>query len=150
MVVCLISLIGHIAAETANGCCLSSYIFFLILLGILQGVFVAEIFLNKDWKKIIPDDSTGVLNDIEDFVENNLSFCKWVGLAILITEVLALMSALCTRAAHPTSDLESYDSDDEYLLPQTRLHSPLLIPRRAADCTVAANAGTVEGWPINR
>ncbi|KAI5057119.1 hypothetical protein GOP47_0027134 [Adiantum capillus-veneris] len=141
---------GHIAAETSNGCCLSSYTFFLILLIILEGAFVAELFLNEKWEEIIPDDPSGLFDYIKEFVETNLEFCKWAGLALVIIEVFALLLAFCTRAAMPSSGLAYYDSDDEYILPQTRLRQPLLIPRQTADCTLTANTGTVEGWPINR
>ncbi|MCO5604796.1 hypothetical protein L7F22_058968 [Adiantum nelumboides] len=147
---CFISLIGHVATETSNGCCLSSYIFFLVLFFILEGAFAAEVCLNKNWEEIIPDDPSGLFDYIKEFVEYNLDFCKWVGLAIVIIEVFALLLAFCTRATMPSSRFAYYDSDDEYILPQTRLRQPLLIPRPAAECTLTANTGTVEGWPINR
>ncbi|MCO5582012.1 hypothetical protein L7F22_035902 [Adiantum nelumboides] len=126
---CFISLIGHVATETSNGCCLSSYIFFLVLLFILEGAFAAEVCLNKNWEEIIPDDPSGLFDYMKEFVEYNLNFCKWVGLALVIIEVFALLLAFCTRAAMPSSRFAYYDSDE---------------------CTLTPNTGTVEGWPINR
>ncbi|KAH7435791.1 hypothetical protein KP509_06G079900 [Ceratopteris richardii] len=148
LIICLISFIGHIAAETSIGCCLSSYMFFLVILLLLQGAFVAEVLLNENWEEIIPDDPSGLFDSIKEFVEANADFCKWTGIAVVIIEVVGLLLAFCIKAASPRS--LSYDSDDEYILPRTRLQQPLLVPRPTTDCSIPAATGTVEGWPVSR
>ncbi|KAI0488232.1 hypothetical protein KFK09_028059 [Dendrobium nobile] len=50
---CIISCAGHISAETANGCCLSSYIVFVLLLVMLEAAIAADVLLNKVWEKAL-------------------------------------------------------------------------------------------------
>ncbi|PQQ04492.1 tetraspanin-19 [Prunus yedoensis var. nudiflora] len=48
---CVITCSGHIAADTANGCCLYSYMVFVFLLLMLEAGVAADIFLNHDWEE---------------------------------------------------------------------------------------------------
>lgn len=102
----------------------------------------------------LPDDPTGQLDKVEDFVGKNLTICKWVALGVLIIEVsgscryilhmfvvrtvlfqwwhpwngpqaLGLFFAMTLRAISADARRPGYDSDDE--LAPTR--QPLLNTR---------------------
>lgn len=148
VIICIITLFGHFAAEVANGCCLSCYAFLVVLLILLQGAFVTDVFLNKNWDEDIPNDPTGLFEYIKQFVGKNLDVCKWAGLAIVVTEAFAALLALCVRAMQPSSCGGSYDSDDEYAeyaLHRSVVRQPLLSQRRG-NATIPIR-GTVEGFP---
>ncbi|XP_037467680.1 uncharacterized protein LOC119339884 [Triticum dicoccoides] len=48
---CLLTCLGHIAAETANSPCLSCHVIFVFLLVILEAAIVADVFLNSYWEE---------------------------------------------------------------------------------------------------
>ncbi|KAH7533309.1 hypothetical protein FEM48_Zijuj04G0117100 [Ziziphus jujuba var. spinosa] len=48
---CVITCLGHIAAETANGCCLFLYMFIVFLLLMLEAAVTVDVFLNHDWEE---------------------------------------------------------------------------------------------------
>ncbi|XP_057865827.1 tetraspanin-20 [Cryptomeria japonica] len=126
IIVCVVSCSGHIAAETTNWCCLCCYTVLVFLLILLEAAFVGDIFFNPQWDKDIPDDPTGEFENIKEFIESNIDSCKWVGLGIVIVQVLSLLFAVILRImVSPTTN--DYDSDDDYYLPRTSNRQPLLI-----------------------
>lgn len=144
--ICLITFAGHIAAETSNGCCLSCYTIFVVLLILLQAAFVADVFFNENWEEGIPADPTGLFKSFKEFVEKNIDVLKWVGLGIVITEALAVLLAMCVRVVTPNSRGLAYDSDDESTLPRMSVREPLLVTRQVNSATMP-NVGIVQGWP---
>eukprot|EP00850_Spirogloea_muscicola_P018103 SM000162S02381 [mRNA] locus=s162:259311:261268:+ [translate_table: standard] len=105
----------------------TQYTFGLGVLLLLQGTIAAALYLDRSWERDLPDDPTGELARTKEFVLKNLEICKWVGLAIISLEVLALLLAMTLRAMQDgRSQFE--DEDDEYLRPAGR--QPLL-PRQA-------------------
>ncbi|CAM6115387.1 unnamed protein product [Calypogeia fissa] len=118
IVACVVTCVGHIAAETASTCCLCFYTVLLIILVIVQGAITAVIFFDNTWKDDIPNDPTGQLEKIYAFIDENYDICKWVGLAVLIIQALALLFSLILRAVADTRR-SGYDSDDDYL-PRTQ------------------------------
>ncbi|KAJ7534776.1 hypothetical protein O6H91_12G003400 [Diphasiastrum complanatum] len=125
VIVLLITCTGHIAAETSSGCCLSCYSVFLSLLILAQAAFAATIFFDHQWEEAIPDDPTGDLYRIRDFVKSHLSICKWVALAVVVVEALSLFLALILRPM-VSGPQRSYDSDDDYLPSRSAVRQPLL------------------------
>nr|GFB13032.1 tetraspanin-18-like isoform X1 [Tanacetum cinerariifolium] len=83
VILCCISCIGHIAAEAIHGCCLCFYTILKIVLILLELSLVAFIALDHRWAKDLPDDPTGQLDSIREFIEDNLDICKWVGIVII-------------------------------------------------------------------
>ncbi|XP_059660956.1 tetraspanin-19 isoform X2 [Cornus florida] len=110
---CVITLSGHVAAETANGCCLYCYMVFVFLLFMLEAAVTADVFLNDNWEEDFPEDSTGNLEDFKDFVKANFEMCKWIGLSIVSVQGLCMLLAMILKALGPHSE-RSYDSDDDY------------------------------------
>ncbi|CAA3011514.1 tetraspanin-19 [Olea europaea subsp. europaea] len=49
---CVITCSGHIAAETANGCCLYIYMVFIFMLLVLEAAVTADVFLNSNWEEV--------------------------------------------------------------------------------------------------
>eukprot|EP00850_Spirogloea_muscicola_P021175 SM000239S08080 [mRNA] locus=s239:60211:62181:- [translate_table: standard] len=149
-----VTFIGAVAGESGHACCLSctghakdeclrvapapdlavhllfhpQYTFGLGVLLLLQGTTAAALYLDRSWERDLPDDPTGELERTKAFVLKNLEICKWVGLAIISLEVLALLLAMTLRAMQD-GRRHFEDEDDEYLRPAGR--QPLL-PRQAA------------------
>ncbi|CAL9087173.1 unnamed protein product [Musa textilis] len=111
---CLIAFSGHIAAETANGHCLSCYMVLVFLLVILEAAITADVILNRDWEEDFPEDKTGRFNGLQNFIRSNFELCKWIGLVIVVAQAMSLFVAMILRALGPYYG-NCYDSDDEYL-----------------------------------
>ncbi|GLT29722.1 hypothetical protein SLA2020_045680 [Shorea laevis] len=111
VVLCVITCSGHIAAETANGCCLCVYMVFIFFLLLLEAGVTADVFLNRDWEEDFPNDPSGSFNEFKDFIRSNFEFCKWIGLSVVSVQGLGLLLALLLRAIGPH---QYYDSDDDY------------------------------------
>ncbi|OMP06387.1 Tetraspanin/Peripherin [Corchorus olitorius] len=86
IVLCCISFIGCIAAESINGCCLCFD---------------------------LPFDATGELDSLRSFIEDNIDICKWVGISVVIVQALALLVAIILRAM-VSSGRRHVDNEDDY------------------------------------
>lgn len=117
---CVITCSGHIAAETANGCCLYCYLVFVILLLMLEGAVTMDVFLNRNWEEDFPKDPSGNFNEFKDFIKENFEICKWVGLSIVAVQGLSMFLALILKGLGPHQE-RHYDSDDEYTLEEVPL-----------------------------
>ncbi|KAH7421581.1 hypothetical protein KP509_13G064500 [Ceratopteris richardii] len=146
VVITLITCSGYIAAATQNGCCLSCYSFFVALVMIIELAFAAFIFFDNSWQEVIPEDSTGELDSIESFVEDNIGILKWVALGIIVVEALALLFAVILRAIN-ASARKDYDSDDEYLAPAASRSSRQPLLNRQTTAGTAGNASGSESRP---
>ncbi|KVH95938.1 Tetraspanin, partial [Cynara cardunculus var. scolymus] len=111
-ILCAITCWGHIAAETANGCCLYFYLVFVLLILILEGAVTMDVFLNPKWEEDFPQDPSGNFHKLKDFMKENVDMCKWVGLSILSVQGLSMVLALILIALGPHRI--SYNNDDEY------------------------------------
>lgn len=118
---CIITCSGHIAAETANGHCLSCYMVFVFLLVMLEAAITTDVFMNRNWEEDFPEDPTGKFNEFKNFVRSNFDICKWIGLGIVAAQGMSIVLAMVLRGLGPDHG-SYYDSDDDYV--PTRL--PLL------------------------
>jgi len=131
---CFITCSGHVAAETANGHCLSCYMLFVGLLLITEAGVTADVFFNKNWEEDFPDDPTGQFDQVKNFLRENFDICKWVGLTVLILQVLSVLLAMILRAVGPFNGNDD-DSDDDYVPSRLDLRQPFLkssIPQTTA------------------
>jgi hypothetical protein len=119
-VLSVITCLGHVAAESARGCCLYIYMFFIFILLMLEVGVTADVFLNRDWEKDFPEDPSGSFSQFKDFIRTNFEICKWVGLSVVSVQALSLLLAMVLNALGPH---QNYDSDDEYIDPE---RAPLL------------------------
>eukprot|EP00245_Coleochaete_scutata_P003594 TRINITY_DN15290_c0_g1_i1.p1 TRINITY_DN15290_c0_g1~~TRINITY_DN15290_c0_g1_i1.p1 ORF type:complete len:289 (-),score=44.58 TRINITY_DN15290_c0_g1_i1:739-1605(-) len=138
----LVTCVGLLAAETHVACCLSCYTFGLGLLILTQGIVSVGIFLDDSWEKDIPADPTGELEKTKHFVLQNLNICKWVGLGVLIVEVVGLLLALTLRAMQDGSR-SGYESDDDYAV-------TIPPPRRQPLLTQAQSSSSLPERPTMR
>ncbi|KAL1567694.1 hypothetical protein AAHA92_03147 [Salvia divinorum] len=111
---CVITCSGHIAAETANGCCLYIYMAFVFTIFLLEAAVTTDVFLNHDWQEDFPADATGNLDRLKDFIKDNFDICKWIGLSMVAVQGLSMLLAMVLKALGPHSE-KYYESDDEYL-----------------------------------
>ncbi|CAL9205124.1 unnamed protein product [Musa hybrid cultivar] len=111
---CLITCSGHIAAETANGQCLSCYMAFVFLLVMMEAALIADIFLNREWEEDFPEDPTGKFDELKNFVRSNFEMCKWIGLLVVAAQAFSIFTAMVLRALGPDSSID-YDSDDDFV-----------------------------------
>ncbi|KAA8525037.1 hypothetical protein F0562_011469 [Nyssa sinensis] len=113
VMLCVITCSGHIAAETANGCCLYSYVLFVLLLLMLEAAVTLDVFLNHNWEEDFPEDPTGNFKDFKDFIRSNFEMCKWIGLSVVSVQGLCMFLAMILKAMGPHPE-RCYDSDDDY------------------------------------
>ncbi|XP_044503198.1 tetraspanin-19-like isoform X2 [Mangifera indica] len=108
---CVVTCLGHIAAETVNGCCLYLYMFFVILFLMLEAVVTADVFLNPDWEEDFPEDLSRSFTQFVDFIRLNFQFCVWIGLSFVSVQGLSFLLAMVLKVLGPD---RYYDRDDEY------------------------------------
>ncbi|XP_021768128.1 tobamovirus multiplication protein 2A-like [Chenopodium quinoa] len=119
----VISCFGCIGASTKNGCCLSTYAVFIILLILLELGCAAFIFFDKDWDHKIPADKTGTFDMINDFLEDHWSIAKWVILGVVVLEAALFLLTVIVRSINRPAD---YDSDEEFINPRQTVKQPLI------------------------
>ncbi|XP_022720476.1 tetraspanin-19-like isoform X2 [Durio zibethinus] len=111
---CLLTCLGHIAADSANGFCLFWYMVIISVLLLVETGIAADILLNSDWEKDLPEDPTGRFHDFKEFVQSNIDIFKSIGLIIILGQGLSVLSAMALRALGP-NQCSNYDSDEEFL-----------------------------------
>ncbi|KAJ0966565.1 hypothetical protein J5N97_023482 [Dioscorea zingiberensis] len=130
VLMCLIALIGHVAAEVVSGCCLCFYAALVAILILLETGLVGDLIFNKRWEEDLPYDSTGELKILSEFIEENLDIFKWVVMTVVIIQALSLLLALVVRVMIPRRR-ENYDSDEDFLVIRRPLLTPQAIPTYA-------------------
>ncbi|XP_011027860.1 PREDICTED: tetraspanin-19-like [Populus euphratica] len=115
---CLITCLGHISADCSNGFFLSCYMEIIFVILLLETALAADILLNSEWEKDLPEDPTGRFHDFREFVESNFDFFKWIGIFIILAQGLSMLLAMALRALGPSNE-SNYDIDDEH--PPARL-----------------------------
>ncbi|CAH8361195.1 unnamed protein product [Eruca vesicaria subsp. sativa] len=125
VLVCIVTIIGFIAAEAINGCCLCFYSILKTLLILLEAALVAFIAIDRHWEKDLPYDPTGELNSLRAFIEENIDICKWVGVAVVVVQLLSLLLAMVLRAMVSPKSSE-LDDEEDYENPRSRARDPLL------------------------
>ncbi|KAI3819529.1 hypothetical protein L1987_13370 [Smallanthus sonchifolius] len=125
VVLCCISCIGHIAAEAIHGCCLCCYTVLKVVLILIEVAFIAFISLDHRWEKDLPEDSTGRIDSIREFIEDNVDICKWVGITIIVVQVVCLLLAVVLGMMVSS---QKKDDDIEEGSGRGRAWDPLLNP----------------------
>ncbi|XP_057506303.1 tetraspanin-19-like [Actinidia eriantha] len=111
---CVITCSGHIAAETASGCCLYCYMVFVFLSLILEAAVTTDVFLNHNWEQDFPVDPSENFRKFKDFVKKNYEICKWIGILVVCVQGLCMLLAMILKALGPHPE-RCYDSDDDYI-----------------------------------
>ncbi|XP_065875398.1 tetraspanin-20-like isoform X2 [Euphorbia lathyris] len=125
IILCCITLIGYIAAEAINGCCLCFYTILKTILILLEVALVTFIAVDHHWEKDLPLDPTGELQSLRSFVEDNVDICKWVGIAVITIQALSILLAIILRAMVSTQRTDS-EFEDDYENGRGRTWEPLL------------------------
>ncbi|KAM7272140.1 hypothetical protein ACFE04_031354 [Oxalis oulophora] len=115
VILIVITCLGHVAADTAHGCCLYLYMFFIFVLLMVEAGVTADVFLNREWEKDFPEDPSGSFNQLKEFIRKNFEICKWVGVSVVSIQGLSLVLAVVLKALGPH---QNYDSDDELADPE--------------------------------
>ncbi|XVF40520.1 hypothetical protein PTKIN_Ptkin01aG0120200 [Pterospermum kingtungense] len=110
---CLLTCLGHIAADSANGSCLFCYVVIISMLLLVETAIAADVLLNSNWEMDLPEDPTGRFHDFKEFVESNIDIFKWIGLLIILGQGLSVLLAMALRALGP-NQCSNYDSDEEF------------------------------------
>ncbi|KAK8486692.1 hypothetical protein V6N11_069055 [Hibiscus sabdariffa] len=137
---CCVTLIGCIAAESVNGCCLCFYTLLKIVFVLIEAALVAFIAIDRRWEKDLPFDPTGELDSFRSFVEDNIDICKWVGLGVVIIQALALLVAIMLRAMVSARGRD-IEEEDDYESVRGRTWEPFLNPQSSYSSTSAKGDG---------
>ncbi|KAL2525248.1 Tobamovirus multiplication protein 2A [Abeliophyllum distichum] len=147
VVLVVISCFGCIGATLQNGCCLTCYSIFVILLILVELGCAAFIFFDKSWKEEIPTDKTGNFDMIYKVLEKHWKVIKWVALGAVVLEALVFLLALVVRAVNRPANYD-YDSDDESIGSRQQTRQPLLNKTAVpASGVPAAGTGTLDKRP---
>ncbi|XP_010526469.1 PREDICTED: tetraspanin-20 [Tarenaya hassleriana] len=143
ILVCIVTVIGFIAAEAINGCCLCFYSILKTVLILLEAALVGFIAIDRHWEKDLPNDPTGELDSLRAFIEENIDVCKWVGIAVVAVQLLSLLLAMVLRAMVSTRTSELDEEEEDYENPGRRAWDPLL-----GSQANQASAGTskIDNW----
>lgn len=117
IVLCAVTCLGHIAAHTANSCCLSAYIVVILVLLIVQTAIMTGAFLRQSSEKELPLDLS---DDFTDSVVSSYYIWKCLSSSVfLIQAICVLLAALSFHITNGVDDHDSEYEDDENA--QTRL-----------------------------
>ncbi|CAN4104944.1 unnamed protein product [Withania somnifera] len=105
----IVTCLGNIAAETANGCCLYIYMVFVFLLLMIEAAVTVDIFLNKNWEEDFPVDTTGNFDELRHFVKDNFEICKWIGFSVVTVQGLTILLAMILKALGPHQERYYYE-----------------------------------------
>ncbi|XP_074585669.1 tetraspanin-18-like [Curcuma longa] len=130
ILVCLIALIGYLAAETVNGCCLCFHAILTVMLIVLEVAVVGHLVLNRHWEEELPYDTTGELKHLRTFIEDNMDIFTWVAVCVIATQGLSLLLTLILRATAAHRRV-TYDSDEDFVV----IRQPLLDPKGVGPST---------------
>ncbi|KAK2976766.1 hypothetical protein RJ640_030116, partial [Escallonia rubra] len=95
------------------------YMVLIFLLLLLETGIIADVFLNSNWEKDLPEDPSGRFNDFKDFVKSNQDVCQWIFLLIITTQGASILFATVLRTLG-TDQGTDYVTHGEY--------RPLLYP----------------------
>ncbi|XP_071721567.1 tetraspanin-18-like [Rutidosis leptorrhynchoides] len=129
IVLCCISCTGHIAAEAINGCCLCFYGLLKTVFILLEVAFVLFIALDRQWEMDLPSDPTGEIDKFRVFIESNFDFCKWIGITVVVIQVVCLMLAVVLRATVSSQIKDDQTDIEKDGAVRGKAWEPLLNPR---------------------
>ncbi|XP_073042366.1 tetraspanin-18-like [Primulina eburnea] len=124
ILICCITCIGHFAAEAINGCCLCFYALLSTVFVLLEVSLVAFISLDHQWQKKLPFDPTGELESVCAFIKSNMDVFEWVGIAVVVIQVLSILFAIIIRSVSSQRD-DDDDIEIDYDR-RSRIREPLL------------------------
>ncbi|XP_020259944.1 tetraspanin-18-like isoform X2 [Asparagus officinalis] len=89
---CLIALVGYIAAGVVNGFCLCSYAVFILILILIEAGLMADLLFNEHWEEDFPHDATEELKSLRAFIEANIDIFKWVAVTLVVVQDMPINS----------------------------------------------------------
>ncbi|CAK9181789.1 unnamed protein product [Ilex paraguariensis] len=148
---CAVTCLGHVAADTANVCCLSCYMIVMFLLLLLETAIIADILLNSDWEKDLPEDRSGRFDDFKDFVKSNIDTCKWISALIILVQGFSILLATVLRTL-VTDHEANYDTEEDHIPPRIPLlgHPAQPLPYAIGGVHIDPYFTTInEAWKMN-
>jgi len=139
--ICLVTCTGAIAAEVHSAICLSCYQFGIAFMLLIQVVLAAFLFIDSNWEEDLPDDPSGQLDNLKEFIRENIDIIKWFALAVLVVQIIAVALAMILRALHGGEQEHEEDPENPYT---GNSRQPLIPPegeRVFAVVTPAENLG---------
>lgn len=106
---CLIASLGRSAAATRRSFVLSFYIEFMFLLLLTEGLIIADVALNKQWKKDFPLDPTQRFEGFLAYFETHSAVFKLFGFILIISQVASFFLALFLRTMYARVESQHYD-----------------------------------------
>ncbi|KAH9774645.1 hypothetical protein KPL71_013709 [Citrus sinensis] len=112
----LISCLGYVGIVARSPCCLCFYSLLLVVLVLAQLLTSALVLLGHNSNKDFPSDRTGNLHSTYQFLDRNWRFVRWIALATLTLEVIALLLALYLRYVSQQASCHSHRRDEETII----------------------------------
>ncbi|KAG5622601.1 hypothetical protein H5410_007819 [Solanum commersonii] len=92
-----------------------------------QIAITADVFLNSDWEKDLPEDPSGRFDDFKDFVDSNSDICQWIALLCVLTQGCCILLATILRTLGQVKE-NSHEYEGEYAEPSAPLLRPPELP----------------------
>mmetsp|Transcript_4446 Transcript_4446/g.12824 ORF Transcript_4446/g.12824 Transcript_4446/m.12824 type:complete len:278 (-) Transcript_4446:46-879(-) len=113
---------GLIGAARNSHAWLAVYAFMAVVLLLAQVGVALLLLLDKSWQKKLPHDNTGEAAKMEKWIKARMHVCRWVGLAVLITQIVSVLVAFALNKTQQEL-IRGYSDDDEEVWGR---HRPLL------------------------
>nr|XP_016452083.1 PREDICTED: tetraspanin-19-like [Nicotiana tabacum]XP_016452084.1 PREDICTED: tetraspanin-19-like [Nicotiana tabacum] len=124
---CAITCLGHVAANSANTYCLSSYMFVIFVLLLSEIGVAADVLLNSNWEKDLPEDPSGRFNDFEEFVKSNSGVFQWIAVFSVLAQGCSMLFATMLRTIGKVKEY-TQENEGEYAEPWDPLLRPPELP----------------------
>lgn len=121
------SVAGLIGSSQNSGLWLAVYSFMAVVLLLAQVAAALLLFFGKSWQNRLPHDDTGEAQKIEHWIKSRMDICQWVGLGLVVTQVVAVVVAFF-QSRMQQQMLRSESIDDEEVWGR---HQPLLAAQEA-------------------
>ncbi|KAD3068530.1 hypothetical protein E3N88_36410 [Mikania micrantha] len=123
MMLCCISCTGYIAAEAISGCCLCIYTVLKFVFILMEVALILFIALDSNWERDLPLNPTGEIDRFQEFVQSDIEFCKWIGIAVIIVQASSLLLGLVLRAmVNSQMKLDEDDTEEDPWEPLVNPH----------------------------
>lgn len=111
--VCIIALIGYIAAASRIGFFLIFYMLLLFLFFLAEILVVSELLLNPGWKTEIPADTKNRFDDFMTFAEAHSGTFKLIGSVFLTIQVISFFIAMYLKKKYTRQQAHRINHDEQ-------------------------------------
>lgn len=104
-----------------NACCIGTHTVMLTLALLAEVVFGLVFYFEKGWKWQLPPDASGKCAEFHKFVDSNLKICLYVGVGVLVLEVLTLVLGCAFWSRASSRSRRTADVEERLVQPESQV-----------------------------